>query len=200
MSSFKSDTSKLQAQSTVNKLLSTFVPGAERISTDQSQLSLAKKRLSSAQLVHNNATHKRMTEEEFRKQLKKQKVMKRKQLKVSKETSAKVNKMARYQIIKKHYDDNVTDEAETKYMEKLIRRNVNSVKSWDNERDSEIMDLQNDLLKDKFVAKAGKKKRTKASKKNDFTTKVKKGVLAYPGLTPGLAPVGLSDDEDSDDE
>ncbi|GEQ70684.1 hypothetical protein JCM33374_g4363 [Metschnikowia sp. JCM 33374] len=62
----------------------------------------------------------------------------------------------------------------------------------------EVEELRSEILALTNEKYDRSKARQQQAKLTSFNDKIKSGVLTYPGLTPGLAPVGY--DDDSDDE
>lgn len=194
--SFNSKSSKTQAQATVNKLFSNLLPGTVQ--------AVAKETLpmSSAQILHMEIENKnKLSKEETKKIQKQNKLKKHKMIKKASAEEKKYGKLAKYHLIKQHKAEGSLSEEESKYLKKLVRKNVSSLNRIseidDMEIKSELDQVRQDILKINREKHDKKVKRTQNKKTKDFNTKVSKGMISYPGLTPGLAPVGL---EDSDDE
>lgn len=188
---FNSATSHSQAKSTVNKLLANFLPGSQTPATTKS------KKLSSAEKASNEISKKSNTEDIKRIASKTKKIQKKKILKAS-ETSKKFQKLAKYSSIKAHKESGTLTPEEQKYLNKLVKKNVSAINSLTEIDDDELKDELKQVKRD-ILAVTTPKKIKKLSKKNskqsDFDSKVKKGFISYPGLTPGLAPVDYNESD-----
>ncbi|EMG46161.1 RRT14 Regulator of rDNA transcription 14 [Candida maltosa Xu316] len=187
--SFHSNASKHQAETTISKLFSNILhtePSSKKNSN--------KKPISSTQLVSNQFNHHTIK--------KKKTSNKNINKKVEKEKS--FNKFVKYNYIK---NKAVKSESDQKYLKKLAKKNINklnSVSKIDDFEISEEFDQVSSELLDSLKPKGGKRLRKKLLRvrpedeaDNGFEEKIKKGVISYPGLTPGLAPVDY-DEEDSE--
>lgn len=180
----------------MNKLFTNLLPGSVAVAPEQPSS------LSSAQKVDKEIGNKdRPTKQEIHKIRKLDKLKQRQRIKKTLEADKKFNKLAKYHLIKHHKDEKNLSEEESKYLKKLVKKNVNSLNSVseidDEEIKAELKQVKQDILKLNNEKHAKKTKRIQNKKTKDFNSKVAKGVISYPGLTPGLAPVGL---DDSDDE
>lgn len=201
--SFKSKSSQTQARSTVNKLFANILPGSTV--TDSPAVD---SRLSSTEIINNqmNSKHKLSTEE-IKKINKANKIKKNKAINKKVEANKKFNKLVKYNIIKNHKLDNPNElpEEERKYLQKLVKKNSSTLRRLTDIDDPDVKD-EIDQLKAEILELTNEKyNKAKASKNNkldkksqDFNEKVKKGLISTPGLTPGLAPVGLDDDSDEE--
>lgn len=194
--SFNSNSSKSQAQTTVNKLFSNLLPGT--VGNVQKQSSS----LPSAQLLNNEIENtNKLSKQELRKIHKQNKLKQHKKIKKVLEEEKKFGKIAKYHLIKHHKTGGNLSEEESKYLKKLVKKNVNSLNKVseidDMEIRAELNQVRQDILRINKEKHDKKAKRIQHKKTKDFNNKVSKGMISYPGLTPGLAPVGL---EDSDDE
>lgn len=116
-----------------------------------------------------------------------------------------LEKKVKLQIIQQHIDridkegksgDYQLTEEEKTMINSLIDKNVKNVQSWkDSEILEEIKQLQEEILK----LKEGSSRKKESDREIQMGGKKKKKDHAYPGLTPGLAPVDL-EDSDSDEE
>lgn len=122
----------------------------------------------------------------------------RKQRKADRAHHASVNKRARYELIMAHAANGTLAPEEDKYVAKLVRRNVGSVTLWDAGNKDELAALQAQVLAEKSTKHLSAKKRAQAERQRQFASRVKRGVLATPGLTPGLAPVGAESESESE--
>ncbi|ODV97399.1 hypothetical protein PACTADRAFT_32866 [Pachysolen tannophilus NRRL Y-2460] len=197
--SFRSESSKLQSQNAINKLISNYLPGSEQIASSNSSKKLNKIKLikSGAQAINNNAVNHKFNEknEAFRrKSQKKEKLVKRKKVKSISEETLKLNRVAKINKLKseKNYKD--------KELVEVLDKKVEILKSWELSNENELKALEAEILSIKQKEQNKRKKtRARRQEKSEFNEKVKKGIISYPGLTPGLAPVGLAD-EDEDEE
>lgn len=176
---FQSETSKLQSQATVNGLLSQFL-GSENKKASRS--------ISATQKISSISCN------VDTKSIKKQKQQRRKEIRQKSKQREEKARKAMIQMLRseKRYSD--------EQLTKILERNVSAAEVHDTE---DLQELKLNILKQRNLKQAAKKRvSNKAAKKQDFNTKIAKGQISYPGLTPGLAPVGESDDEpsSSDDE
>lgn len=191
---FASATSKAKAQATVNKLFESMLPGG-------SALPASTKKVSSTEKFHREVSKQKLTKDEIRKANKAEKMKRNKVIKKRLEQDKKFQKLVKYNVIKAHKDaDNLTEE-EQKYLKKLIKKNSSAVRRAGDVDDpvvkDEIEQLRAEivaLLNEKY---ARSKERKQEEKLEAFKQKVISGTVSYPGLTPGLAPVGF---DESDDE
>ncbi|CUM64348.1 uncharacterized protein PRCAT00001950001 [Priceomyces carsonii] len=195
MSSFNSERAKNLAQITVNKLIGQILP--DLIKKDDSA---KRKVFSKAEIVDMQVKKKTPSASEVRRKNLKNKKSKNKSIRKSLKESQDFTKLAKYNIIKQRKANNKLTVEEEKYLKKLVRKNavaVNKLSEFeDYETKSEFNKIQRDILRDSLKEYDNKKKR-KQSKKAEFDDKIRNGLISYPGLTPGLAPVDL---EDSDEE
>lgn len=194
--SFNSKSSKSHAEATVNKLFSSLLPGTQGTTSKQSP-SLSSAELLSIEIENKN----KLSKEELKKIHKQNKFKQHKKIKKALEDEKRFNKLAKYHLIKHHKTGGELSEEEAKYLKKLVKKNVNSLNRVseidDMEIKSELDQVRQDILKINKEKHDKKAKRIQNKKTKDFNSKVAKGMISYPGLTPGLAPVGL---DDSDDE
>lgn len=197
--SFASPTSQAHTKATVNKLLASFVPGTAVEATlitptpHHTKPSSAKAEIAAKIIAikHNPEEARRIAAARKRNQHKKI-------LKATAEAK-KFDKLAKYNIIKAHKADGTMTPEEEKYLQKLVKKNVSAVNSL-SEIDNDEVKAELALVKRDILAATGPKpKRSKKlnSKQKEFNTKVKRGFISYPGLTPGLAPI---DHNESDSE
>ncbi|CAI4065502.1 hypothetical protein SUVZ_09G0420 [Saccharomyces uvarum] len=205
MSSSLSEASEFQATSAVNGLLLSLLPGVPKVRANG-----GKKRVnngSKAQLIDRNLKKRvELQNRDVHKIKKRSKLAKKKQVKVHKHDKERLEQLAKYQVLKKHQEEGTLTEHERKYLNKLIRRNSQNLRSWDLEDEvrDELDDIQQYILKQTVSTTNADRSQRRRSKKKQFKEDIKQSESAenhrYPGLTPGLAPVGLSDEEDSSDE
>lgn len=191
---FKSESSKNQALASVDKLILNFLPGSESVLVKSTK----PKKLSSGALIVDNMISKKndiqLIAELQRKTLKKQRLLKKSQILAKITKSKEINKLAKINKLK----------AEQKYndseLQDIIKTKTSKLRSWENVHDEEFKLLEKQVLQlaDKDLSRR-KKVKLKNQKKMDFNRKLQRGIIAYPGLTPGLAPVDLTDDDDESD-
>lgn len=196
MSSFASSRSKKQTNDTVNRMLGDLLPGSAMGSD-----SPAKSR-PAAQALSREIEHDKLSKEQILQRQRLRKLQKKKELQKTRraaEENRKLEKQAKYELIKKHKEQGTLREEEEKYLNKLVKKNIRNIQKAsevdDEEIDSEIKRLRKEILG--WEKEREDRRKVDKRKKKAFNEKIKKGVISYPGLTPGLAPVGL---EDSDDE
>lgn len=197
--SFKSASSRAKAKATVNKLFDDVLPGA-------SIVPLKKVHTSTASDFALEARKSRLSKGEVRKQNKAERAKQNKAINKRLEKDKKFQKLVKYNVIKGHKGAaaSMTPEEE-KYLKKLVKKNSNALKRSadinDPDVEDEIMSLQREIIAMRDEKHDRSRDRKLDAKLLAFNDKIKSGTLSYPGLTPGLAPVGLEDDSDeSDDE
>lgn len=210
MTSF-SKSSEWQVTNAVNGLLSSILPGATKItSNNKNRNSNAKSSNGSkAQLIDQNLKKNiELKEKNTYRIKKKSKELKKRKIKANKVSNEKLEQVAKLQILQKHKEEGTLTNKEKKYFNNLISRNVQKAKSWEFEEDEqdELDEIQQYILGNMDNSKDLKRTKRRRTKKKEFkeeanaSDKQSNPDQRYPGLTPGLAPVGLSDEEDSSDE
>jgi hypothetical protein len=179
-------TNSTKSSSTVNKLLDSVLPGH----STAGKISVSSK----SQII--NTIQKRLKPEEVRRIQKKERLVQRRQVRQKREERERVESISRYQLLKQHAKDGKLSRDEKIELKKLVNRNVISVQSWRTDVEDEIVDLQKEILDLKKSDYSRKRSKKKINAQEVYKKKQEK---RYPGLTPGLAPVGMSD-SDSDDE
>ncbi|ODQ62803.1 hypothetical protein WICANDRAFT_76965 [Wickerhamomyces anomalus NRRL Y-366-8] len=181
-----------KSQKTVNKLLSRVLPGHTATSTtpssSSSNLSSTSQQLTSS---HNSNTSHKV--------LKQQKKKQKQAIKISESQRQKLMAEAQRRVLKEHSTTGKLTPQEALELKKYVKKNVVDITSWHNE-DDELDEVQQEILelKQKEPRFRGKRVSNKKSAKKQMDGIYnKKEMIRYPGLTPGLAPVGM-DDEDSD--
>lgn len=188
---FSSDSSKAKAKATLGKLFENVLPGTT--------LNASSLPTSSTQTFAREMAKKRLTRAEIKKANKIEKVKQNRTINKRLSADKKFNKLVKYNVIKAHKNTDSLTPEEQKYLLKLIKKNSNAVKRADVDDpfvQEEINDLRNEIMTLTNEKYDRSKDRRLESKLQSFNDKVEKGVLAYPGLTPGLAPVGLDSDEE----
>lgn len=197
------DTQK--SQTSVGKILSSVLPAhrnlitttGPKVSTKNSKIAIKKKAtLSTSQII--NAQQKKIDPETLRRLQKKQKIKKKKEVRQLRETKERLDSKARFEVLKKHHDEGTLSPKEKSEYKMLIMKNIANVESWKNEMDDEVVDVQKEILELRGLGVRRKEKRkSQAIKAKELYDK--KGEKRYPGLTPGLAPVGMGDSDDEDE-
>lgn len=205
MSSSLSQTSKYQATSVVNGLLSNLLPGVPKIRANNGKTSVNNG--STAQLIDRNLKKRvQLQNRDVHKIKKKCKLVKKKKVKKHKLDKEQLEQLAKHQVLKKHQQEGTLTDHERKYLNKLIKRNSQNLRSWDLEEEvrDELEDIQQSILKDTVSTANTDRSKRRRFKRKQFKEDIKESDFVkdhrYPGLTPGLAPVGLSDEEDSSEE
>ncbi|OBA19874.1 regulator of rDNA transcription 14 [Metschnikowia bicuspidata var. bicuspidata NRRL YB-4993] len=192
---FSSDLSKTRSQATLNKLFENMLPG----STTRSNIPL--KKISTTENFSREVSKKRLSKEEIKKANKIEKAKRNKQLNKNLEKEKLFSKNVKYNVIKSHKNSQNISEEEQKYLKKLIKKNSFAVRRAGGLDDpmikDEVEELRSEILALTNEKYDRSKERQQKAKLSSFNEKVKSGVLTYPGLTPGLAPV---DYDESDDE
>ncbi|KAI5953159.1 RRT14 [Candida jiufengensis] len=191
--SYNSNSSKHQAELTVNKLFSDILhthPKPQKNSHKNQPLS-------TTQILNNQINSK--NSKIFKKSNSEKQKQKKKEAK-----DKKFQKFIKYNIIIQKNPQDLTKEDKI-YLKKLTKKNISNLNSYkidDFEIENEMENVKQDLI-DNLQSKSGKRLRKKnisANSKDDkfikFDEKVKKGLISMPGLTPGLAPVDFDDDDE----
>ncbi|QLL31429.1 hypothetical protein HG536_0B02920 [Torulaspora globosa] len=200
-----SENAQLQATAAVNELLGTLLPGAKKISVSDGGRSQGRgsHRGSKAKLIDRNL--KRMVELRERDEValkKRQKKKKIRAIKCSRASREEIEQAAKLRVLEEHRKRGNLSAKERKYLNKLAERNARNVDAWEleDEEKEELRELQQRII---GQISADRPTRGQARRKKIKTFKEEIKPVAdrrYPGLTPGLAPVGLSDEEESSDE
>ncbi|CEP62137.1 Rrt14p LALA0_S04e08680g [Lachancea lanzarotensis] len=197
--------SRNQATAAVNSVLSQLLPGCSKIKDDRSGKHMRSRNTnkgSKAQLISRDLKLAAVVRDRDAHGIKKKvNQQRKKEIKAKLALQDQLDQRAKLQILKKHHEEGTLTNKERKYLNKVIGRNVRDLKSWDMEDETDLQDLQDSILESSGVAEQGR--RTKKGRK-DFkegpSSKAHTSDHRYAGLTPGLAPVGLSDEEESDAE
>lgn len=202
-----SKNAELQATDTVNQLLGSLLPGAKKIAPGEGKRSRQSSgKGSRARLIDRNL--KRMVELQERDQFalrKRQKKLKASAIKSNRRNRDMIEQAAKLKVLDEHLKQETLSAKEQKYLNKMAERNARRLSSWDLEDDEreDLRELQERIISQTSGTGSGSK-RSQARKKRgkNFKEDIKPMSTdhRYPGLTPGLAPVGLSDEEDSSDE
>lgn len=194
--SFKSASSRAKAKATVNKLFDDVLPGS-------TLLPLKKVSSSAASDFALEARKNRLTKAEVRKQNKTERAKQNKEINKRLEKDKKFQKLVKYNVIKSHKGAAaaMTPEEE-KYLKKLVKKNSNALRRSADVNDPDIQE-EIAALQQEIIAMRDEKYDKSRDRKLDakllaFNDKIKSGTLSYPGLTPGLAPVGLDDESDEE--
>ena len=188
---FSSSLSEKQTHDAVENLFEKILPGSV-VESNQ-------KKHSTTESV-DQELRRRLGREEVdkRKRIKKQK--QRKQTRKFQREQESLQKKARDNLIKQHQKTNSLTEEERVQLRRDIRANARAMQKLGDINDMEIKEELRDL-KQKILAMERKRETPKKDKKGkSFEKKIKRGMISYPGLTPGLAPVGLEDSEEEDEE
>lgn len=190
---------RTQATVAVNELLNSILPGSSQVKVQHKRKSSEKG--SKAQLINRNLKKRlELQERDAFRIRRKQKKIQKKKIGDKKAQLETFEQKAKLLVLKKHRDENTLTEHEKEYLDKLLKKNVRSLKSWEVDEKEEMEDLQKKVLVGLASNKSVGTSKRRTHKKKQFKQQLSKNVSdhRYPGLTPGLAPVGLSDEEDSD--
>ncbi|SMN18635.1 similar to Saccharomyces cerevisiae YIL127C RRT14 Putative protein of unknown function [Maudiozyma saulgeensis] len=209
MSSF-SNVTELHATSAVNGILSKILPGMKEIQPNKNNNLINKQKKnkgSKAQLIdHNLKKMISLQKRDIYKIKKKEKLQKKNALKERQIDYNKLEKNAKLKVLQKHKLDGKLTEKEAEYLDKLTKKSIKNAKSWDldDEEREESLELQEYILKNKSTnknhARSNKRRQKIKQFKEDIQDSNTVSDHRYAGLTPGLAPVGLSDEEESSSE
>ncbi|RLV93808.1 Regulator of rDNA transcription 14 [Spathaspora sp. JA1] len=180
--SFKSEASKYQAESTVSKLFSSILNTTAKATPNTTQT------LSTTQILANQFNHD--TPQKSKKNKQNKKIAK------NVDREKKFSKFVKYTMIKNKSDHTVEEQ---KYLTKLAKKNIAQLQSVkiDEFAEEELNQVKGEVLSE--ISKP-KRKRTRRvvqgkGKFDDFDSKVKRGLISVPGLTPGLAPVDYNESD-----
>lgn len=195
--------SQLQATAAVNELLGALLPGAKKIAVgDGRSQGRGSHKGSKAKLIDRNL--KRMVELRERDEVslkKRQKKQKIRAIKASRASRQEIEQAAKLKVLEEHRKNGNLTAKERKYLNKLAERNAKNVEAWELEEEDrqELRELQQRIIGQISPERSGQARRKKIK---TFKEEMKPVAAdrRYPGLTPGLAPVGLSDEEESSDE
>lgn len=192
---FSSASSKARSKASVNKLFESMLPGTSLLPSSSGKSSATEK--FAAQV-----NKKKLTKHEIQKAHKVEKAKKNKLINQKLEKEKKFKKLVKFNVIKAHKEEKNLTPEEQKYLKKLIKKNANAVVRASEVDDPFVKD-EIDALRSEILALTNEKYDKSRDRKLDaklqsFNDKIKKGVLAYPGLTPGLAPVGYDDESDEE--
>ncbi|KAM3160772.1 Regulator of rDNA transcription 14 [Lachancea thermotolerans] len=195
-----SASAKAQATAAVNNVLSLVLPGSAKIDHNSTKRQNNSKG-SKAQLINANLKKAVRVRERDAHSIKKREQRNRRKLQRARQlVEDKVDQQAKLDILRKHREEDSLTAKERKFLNKVINKNVRDLKSWDVDAE-ELHELQESVLRNTSQSSSLQKRKRK-QRRDDFDESKKpvSGDHRYPGLTPGLAPVGLSDEEDSDEE
>ncbi|SCU86411.1 LAME_0D06018g1_1 [Lachancea meyersii CBS 8951] len=195
--------SRNQATAVVNNVLSQILPGCAKIDGNTSRPSRSKRasKGSKAQLISQNLKNAARVREQDAHGIKKKELKKRKkQIKAKLAHEDKMDQNAKLQILQKHQEQGTLTQKERKFLNKVIGRNVRDLKSWDMEGEETLSELQESILDSRSKQGSARSKKGRKDFREAQSSKAQTSDHRYAGLTPGLAPVGLSDEEESDGE
>lgn len=198
-----SDVSQLHANNAVNRLLVRMLPGVSR---DNGGKVEKNKKGSKAQLIDRNLKRRvQLQELDVAKLKKKQTRIKRREVKNQKRNLEHLEQLARLKVFEKHKKRGNLTEDELTRLNEIVEMNQQKAKSWemDEENKEDLLYLQKYILKG--TVGAGGRSRSNKRRERTKNFNERKGASAlmtrrYPGLTPGLAPVDMSDEEESSEE
>ncbi|KAL6944428.1 hypothetical protein ACO0RG_001165 [Hanseniaspora osmophila] len=200
----------------VSDLLDSVLPGVSNLSNVKSKNSSSRSKTrrsqNSTQLINENLK-KRVLVDDFNPHsiIKKSKLRERKLIKSKQKSDQWYKTQAKINLLKEHYEKNNLTEQEQQLLKQRIDKQVSLLKTWelDEEMQEELADLQDDILHLTEANKHDSKRRRLHKKSKTFKSSNSRNKAhskntsvdsRYAGLTPGLAPVGLDDEEESSDE
>ncbi|QEU58992.1 Rrt14 [Kluyveromyces lactis] len=189
------------ATNAVNALLQSVLPGSASVNAERKKTSRDKG--SKAQLIDRNLKKRvEVQEKDVYRIKKREKKMLRKKISGRKEVQEDIEQKAKLQVLRKHQLDNSLTDHEKSYLDKVVKKNVRNLKSWDYDDKEELLDLQKQILANSEDSKKVRKVKSRRQKKKQFKENLPQSIQdhRYKALTPGLAPVGASDEEESEDE
>ncbi|SCU84674.1 LAMI_0C08438g1_1 [Lachancea mirantina] len=187
--------SRQQATNAVNSLLSKMLPGSAKIDHNR------KKRPNragapGARLINQNLKKRVELQERDVERIKRGEARaKKRAVMAQKAREDERTQLAKLEVLRQHQKDDTLTKKERKYLNSIIARNTAQLQTWD-VSNPDLQDLQDAILGDRNqLSKQGRKRRV-----GFVEQKQGHGDHHFAGLTPGLAPVGLSDEESSDEE
>lgn len=207
--SFKSTSLESQANSSINDLINNLLPNVTNI--DENGGKKKQSNIENLTNTYKDLDSNRLTAAELKRLKKKQRNKTNKELNKNARSNIKINEKAKIKIIQNRIknvnsqagpkDYNLTSE-EKKLINNLIDNNVESLKLSDRPKE-ELGQLELEILamtdKQKTKFDSTKNKRLAEVSMQKRINGQMKRVHAYPGLTPGLAPVDLDDSDDESD-
>ncbi|CAR25498.1 hypothetical protein ZYGR_0A00620 [Zygosaccharomyces rouxii] len=202
-----SNVSQLHANDAVKGLLAKMLPGAVQSAENSAQKTKQKQKGSKAQLIDRNLKRRvQLQELDVEKLKKKQSRIRRRDLQKQRRGQEEIKQLAELEVLERHRKEGKLTKKETKHLNRLVNVNAERAKSWELDEDEkeDLLELQKYILEKTTSANRVAKSQKRRQKKKTFNDN-KKGVSAsmarrYPGLTPGLAPVDMSDEEESSEE
>lgn len=202
-----SSVSKLHANEAVRGLLNKLLPGAAQSAENEVQKTKQKQKGSKAQLIDRNLKRRvQLQELDVDKLKKRQSRIRRRDLQRQRRSQEELKELAELEIFEKHRKEGKLTEKEVKRLNRLVSTNAEKAKSWELDEDEkeDFLELEKYILDKTTNANRVTKSQKRRQKKKQFTERTR-GVSSsmdrrYPGLTPGLAPVGMSDEEESSEE
>lgn len=197
---------ELQANNAVNGLLDSLLPGAKKISSEGRRLKSSRGlKGSKAQLIDRNLKRTVELQERDVESLKKrQRKVKKRAVRANKKENDRLEQLAKLSVLEKHKEAGTLTGREQKYLNTQINRNARRAKSWDleDEDKEELRELQKQIIDQTGGVERSKRSQKRRKRVKEFRAEISQqsSDRRYPGLTPGLAPVGLSDEEDSSEE
>lgn len=196
----------IQTANAVNKLLTKMLPGAQQMSLGSRKNN--NKKDSKAQLIDKNLKQRIVLQERDSLRIKKkQRRQQKNALKGRKLAMQKLDQAAKLRILQKHKEENKLTEREQEYLDILLKKRVKDAQSWsmNEENNHELLEVQEFILNESSKNRNSIRTSNRRKKVKEFKEKISESKSAvadhrYPGLTPGLAPVGLSDEEESSSE
>jgi hypothetical protein len=191
---FTSTNSKSKAEATVNQLLGAILPGARAGGSAPVRASSSTQALS----------HQLAQTTEY---VNGKKLRQKRNTAINKksEQTKKFAKLAKYTVIKQNKLKSTTTPQHEKYLNKLVKKNINLINRV-SQIDDEDINLQLQDIKDELIPSVTNKNQKRIRKKKFITAKsdsqakfnenVRKGYISMPGLTPGLAPVDYNESDD----
>lgn len=204
----KNEVSVKLATDAVNDLLDGLLPGTTKLNeksrTNKHKTNSAH---SQAQLIDRNLKESVSIQAQNRVKLaKKRKHDRKREIMRQKIHQNQWEVLAREHIMKKHQEKGTLDSAEKKLLQEKILHNTRTLKSRGipEEMNDELVEAQNDVLHalhppEKSLERRRRKKEFRETKNNPVSSNSNFD-KRFPGLTPGLAPVDMSDEEGSSEE
>ncbi|SCV05452.1 LANO_0H07800g1_1 [Lachancea nothofagi CBS 11611] len=193
--------SREQATVAVNNVLSLVLPGSTKLDASNQKLRKDKtSKGSTAQLINQNLKKAVRVRERDAHGIKKRDLKARKkQIKAKQILNDQMDQKAKLDILQMHREQGTLTHKERKFLNKVISKNVRDLKSWDLQ-DEDLQELQDTVLINQSNNGTQNKRRSRKDFRENVSSSTGAADHRYPGLTPGLAPVGASDEEESDEE
>lgn len=202
-----SNASQVHANDAVKSLLAKMLPASVQSAENNAQKIKQKQKGSKAQLIDRNLKRRvQLQELDVEKLKKRQSRIRRRELLKQRRSQEEIKELAELEVLERHRKEGKLTKKEKKYLNRLVNVNSERARSWELDEDEkeDLLELEKYILDKTTSANRVEKSQRRRNKKKQFSDKQKSvsPLMArrYPGLTPGLAPVDMSDEEESSEE